>query len=171
MECLQRIEALLSRLVSIAEREQTDGSPDDTKYARVVHELVIDARVGFHFLRVKLQIGNSGHTLDKALKGCGATTSHTIGALFRTIRDRYYNGVGLVRDGRSWRLDRRTRCGDRSNAPRPLSSGRVASVSCFVGSHSAGRGGDPERDRPGRMIDRESSAFSCDSPSTSSSSR
>jgi hypothetical protein len=53
-----------------------------------------------------LERRHSDHGLDLALEACQINESGRLGTLFRDLKGRDVAGLRLVRDGRSWRLER-----------------------------------------------------------------
>ena len=94
------------RLVRIA--LQSTGSNSDPVHAQLI-EAIAETMAPFdlEFTTAEvLEARATSHALDAALCRLQVTDTAGLGALFRSLRDREFDGLRLVRDGRGWRLVR-----------------------------------------------------------------
>jgi len=97
------LEALLKR---------RESGPPDARHARLLAalaEAMEDLDLSFDAGEV-LAYARVDHALAEALKGCNVNTTADVGALFRSLRDQHLAGLRILRDGRTWRLERCTCC-------------------------------------------------------------
>lgn len=82
--------------------------PSDARYAQLF-ETLADTMEGFDLEFTTSEVIERRETdfaLDNALLAVHVTDTAGLGAIFRTLRDRTFADLRLVRDGRAWRLVR-----------------------------------------------------------------
>lgn len=104
-EMLCELRAIRSAVESSGGRQH---GPADARYAQLF-EALADTMEGFDLEFTTAEVLERRETdfaLDNALLAVHVTDTAGLGAIFRTLRDRTFADLRLVRDGRAWRLVR-----------------------------------------------------------------